>query len=104
MARVLRRKCHPLRQAWHVGENNDLTRAKQRDVPGGETVQEAQRSWVTVVEAAVAGALATDIYNDVKAAGKTVVDKIRKPPPGPSSDMSQGGGGGDAGPEAGRSS
>jgi hypothetical protein len=29
----------------------------------------------------VAGALATDVYNDVKAAGKAVVDKIRKPPP-----------------------
>jgi hypothetical protein len=63
--------------------DNDLGRAEQRDVPGGEAPQEAQRSWVTVVEAAVAGALATDVYNDVKAAGKAVVDKIRKPPPPP---------------------
>jgi hypothetical protein len=31
----------------------------------------------------VAGALATDVYNDVKAAGKAIVDKIRKPPPPP---------------------
>lgn len=71
-----------VRQAWTVDngkENgNDLTRAKQRDVPSGE---EAQRSWVTVAGAAVAGALATDVYNDVKAAGKAVVDKIRKPEP-----------------------
>jgi len=33
----------------------------------------------------VATALATDVYNDVKAAGKAVVDKIRKPPPPPPS-------------------
>jgi hypothetical protein len=26
----------------------------------------------------VAGALATDVYNDVKTAGKAIVDKIRK--------------------------
>jgi ribulose kinase len=58
---------------------------------------------VTVAGAAVAGALATDVYNDVKAAGKAVVDKIRKPPPDPGPNMSQGGGG-DAGPEAGRPS
>jgi hypothetical protein len=31
----------------------------------------------------VAGALATDVYNDVKAAGKAVVGKFRKPPAPP---------------------
>jgi hypothetical protein len=63
-----------------VDKDNDGTPAGQRDAPGGE---EAQRSWVTVVEAAVAGAVAHDVYNDVKAAGKAVVDKIRKPPDPP---------------------
>ncbi len=29
----------------------------------------------------MAGAVAHDVYNDVKAAGKAVVDKFRKPPP-----------------------
>jgi len=48
-----------------------------------QAAQEAQRSWVTVAEYAVATALATDVYNDVKAAGKAVVDKIRKPPDPP---------------------
>ena len=62
-----------------MGDDNDRTRAEQRDAPGGE----AQRSWVTVAGAAVAGALATDVYNDVKAAGMAVVDKIRKPSPPP---------------------
>lgn len=65
-----------------MDEDNEQAQAAQRDVPGGE---EAQRSWVTVVEAAVAGAVAHDVYNDVKAAGKAVVDKIRKPPPPPPS-------------------
>jgi hypothetical protein len=64
-----------------MDNDNDETPAEQRDVPGGETPHEVQRSWVTVVEAAVAGALATDVYNDVKAAGKAVVDKIRNEPP-----------------------
>ena len=67
-----------------MDNDNDLTQAEQRDVPVGE---EAQRSWMTVVEAAVAGAVAHDVYSDVKAAGKAVVDKIRKPPaPPPPSD------------------
>jgi hypothetical protein len=59
---------------------NDNGQAQQRNAPGGE---ELQRSWVTVAEAAVAGALATDVYNDVKAAGKAIVGKIRNPPPPP---------------------
>jgi hypothetical protein len=71
-----------------MDNDNDPTKAEQRDVPGGE---EAQRSWVTVAEAAVAGALATDVYNDLKAAGKAVVDKLRKPPPGSGPDASQNG-------------
>jgi hypothetical protein len=62
-----------------IDDDNELA---QRD---GEAPQEAQRSWATVAEAAVAGALATDVYNDVKAAGKAVVDKVRKPPPPPPS-------------------
>ena len=65
------------------GRDNDQARAGQRDVPGGKAAQDAQRSWVTVAEYAVAGALATDVYKDVKAAGKAVVDKIRKPPDPP---------------------
>lgn len=65
-----------------MGNDNDRPQAEQRDVPGGsEAAPEAHRSWITVAGAAVAGALATDIYNDVKAAGKAVADKIRKPPP-----------------------
>jgi hypothetical protein len=62
-----------------MAEDNDVIRAVQRK-------QEAERSWVTVAEYAVATALATDVYNDVKAAGKAVVGKIRKPsdPPPPS--------------------
>jgi hypothetical protein len=69
-----------------IDDDNELA---QQD---GEAPQEAQRSWVTVAEAAVAGALATDVYNDVKAAGKAVVDKIRKPPapPPPSGSASDG--------------
>ncbi len=86
-----------------MDKDNDLTQAEQRDVPGVEQAQESQRSWVTVAEAAVAGALAHDVYNDVKAAGKAVVGKIRKPLPDPGPNMSQGDGG-DAGPEAGRPS
>jgi hypothetical protein len=80
MTRVLRHDrlwpCH----AWHMGNDNEQTQAEQRDVPGGE---EAQRSWVEVAEAAVIGALATDVYNDVKIAGKVVLDKIRNDPPDP---------------------
>ena len=71
-------------------KDNDMTPIGQWDVPSGE----AQRSWATVAEAAVAGALATDVYNDVKAASKAVVDKIRKPPdpppPPPSGSASDG--------------
>ena len=65
-----------------MGKDNDLGQA----APGGGAAQEAQRSWVTVAGAAVAGALATDVYNDVKAAGKAVVDKIRKPTDPPPND------------------
>jgi hypothetical protein len=66
--------------------DNDLPRAEQRDFPGGEATQESQRSWVPVVEAAAAGmggAVAHDVYNDVKAAGKAIVDKFRQPPTPP---------------------
>jgi len=66
-----------------MANDNDLTRVEQRDVPVGEAAQESQRSWVTVVEAAVAGAIAQDVYNDVKAAGKAIVDKFREPPSPP---------------------
>jgi hypothetical protein len=66
-----------------MANDNDLARVEQRDVPGGEAVEESQRSWVTVVEAAVAGAIAHDVYNDVKAAGKAIVDKFRQPPTAP---------------------
>jgi len=64
-----------------MDDDNDLTQTGQRDAPGGET--ETKRSWVTVAEAAVIGALATDVYNDVKAAAKVVLDKIRNDPPDP---------------------
>jgi hypothetical protein len=33
-----------------------------------------------VVEAALAGAVAQDVYSDVKAVGKAIVDKFRQPP------------------------
>jgi hypothetical protein len=72
-----------------------MTPIEQRDAPGGETAREAQRSWVTVAEAAVAGALATDVYNDVKAAGKAVVGKFRKPPAPPPPPPSGSGSGSD---------
>jgi hypothetical protein len=65
------------------GKDNDL---------GQAAPQEAQRSWVTVAEAAVTGALATDVYNDVKAAGKAIADKIRKPPPPPPGGSASGSG------------
>jgi hypothetical protein len=71
--------------------DNDQAPAGQRDVADGEAAQEAQRSWVTVAEYAVATALATDVYKDVKAAGKAVVDKIRKPPDPPPPSASDGG-------------
>jgi hypothetical protein len=74
--RVLRENVARCGRLARMAEDNDVTRAEQR-------AQAAQRSWVTVAEAAVAGALATDVYNDVKAAGKAVVDKIRKPPDPP---------------------
>jgi hypothetical protein len=61
-----------------MDKDKDMRQIGQRDVPSGE----AQRSWATA-EYAVATALATDVYNDVKAAGKAVVDKIRKPPDPP---------------------
>jgi hypothetical protein len=69
-----------------MANDNDLTRVEQRDVPGGEAAKESQRSWVPVVEAdaaGVAGAIAQDVYSDVKAAGKAIVDKFRQPPTPP---------------------
>jgi hypothetical protein len=75
-----------------MDNDNEQAQAEQRDVPGGEAAHEVKRSWVTVAEDAVAGALATDVYNDLKAAGKVVVDKIRnEPPPPPPSGSASGG-------------
>jgi hypothetical protein len=44
MGRVLRHNPAPVREAWCMGNDNDLTRAEQRAVPSRE---EAQRSWAT---------------------------------------------------------
>jgi hypothetical protein len=64
-------------------KDNDKALTEQRDVPGGEAAQEAQRSWVTVLasdanQVAVGVATAATLYG-----AKVVVDKIRKPPPPP---------------------
>ncbi len=64
-----------------MDEDNDQTQAEQRDVPGGQA--EVKRSWVTVAEAALIGAVANDVYKDVKIAGKVILDKIRNDPPDP---------------------
>jgi len=66
-----------------MGDDNDLTRAEQRDAPGGETAPEAQRSWVTALasEAHHVG----DTLLDAAAlyGAKKALDKFRKPPPPP---------------------
>lgn len=62
---------------------NDTGPSGQRDAPGGEAAQEAQRSWVTAVlsEAHQVG----DALLDAAAlyGAKKAIDKIRKPPPPP---------------------
>jgi hypothetical protein len=72
-----------------MGNDNDMTRIEQRDIPGGE---EAQRSWTSVLandanQVAVGGAIMALGYG-----AKLAVDKIRKlpPPPPPSGDTQDG--------------
>jgi len=66
-----------------MGDDNDLIRNEQRDPPGGEAAQEAQRSWVTALasEAHHVG----DTLLDAAAlyGAKKAVDKFRKPPEPP---------------------
>jgi hypothetical protein len=65
------------------GKDNDQAPAGQRDVPGGEAAQEAQRSWVTVL-ASDANQVGVGLATMAAAYGaKLAVDKIRKPPPPP---------------------
>ena len=66
-----------------MGTDNDETQAEQRDVPGGEASQVAERSWASLLasdanQVAVGGAVVALSYGAKKAA-----DKIRKPPPPP---------------------
>jgi hypothetical protein len=75
-------------QACAVSNDNDPAPAEQRDIPGGEAAQEAQRSWVTVLandanEVAVGAAIMGVGYG-----AKKIADKIRKPPAPPSADGS----------------
>jgi hypothetical protein len=55
---------------------------RDQKAPASEKPQEAQRNWQMVVGAAAAagaaGGLASDVYTDIKAAGKAIVDKIRE--------------------------
>jgi hypothetical protein len=65
------------------GKDNDQAPAGQRDVPGGEAAQEAQRSWVTVLASdanQVGVGLAT---MGMAYTAKKIADKIRKPPDPP---------------------
>jgi hypothetical protein len=66
------------------GRDDDQAPAEQRDVPGGEAAQEAQRSWVTVL-ASDANQVAAGVATTAALYGaKVAVDKIRKPPAPPS--------------------
>jgi hypothetical protein len=90
---VLHHNVVPLRQAWGVDKDKDVTPAGQRDAPGGEVVR---GSWATALasEAHQLGDTLLDaaaLYGAKQAVDK-VVDKIRKPPaPPPGPGDSQGG-------------
>ena len=72
-----------------MDNDNDLTKAEQRDAPGGE---EAQRSWTSVLASdanqVVVKAVGTVAGVAATAGAKKVISKIRKPapPPPPPSD------------------
>jgi hypothetical protein len=79
----LRHNVIPLRQAWRMDNDNDLTQAEQRDAPGGETAHEVKRSRTSVLaddanQLVVGGVLMAMGYGAHK-----VADKIRKPPDPP---------------------
>jgi hypothetical protein len=69
-----------------MDKDNDLIRAEQRDVPGGE---EAQRSWTSVLASdanqVVVKAVGTVTGVAATAGAKKVISKIRKPPTPPPS-------------------
>jgi hypothetical protein len=76
----------------HLAEDNDVTRAEQRDVPGGE---QAQRSWTSVLandaNQVVVKAVGTVAGVAVTAGAQKVISKIRKPPDPPPPSASDGG-------------
>jgi hypothetical protein len=66
-----------------VDKDNDVTPIEQRDAPGGETPQEAQRSWVSIL-ASEAHHVGDTLLDAAALYGpKQGWDKFRKPPPPP---------------------